>query len=951
MNDDAPQKLREALRLIHSLQKERGASASHYSYQISHPVSGSPVTGIGASLTMLSRTSPDGDFFSAAVMQAREHTNVAFQMLDNAAGWVASLKRVRKKIDESCDSTMTNPTSSPSAMEEDATVPSPGRNHMTIGSHRVIVMFNILIGNVIDECIVQEIQHELNSLNRRHENVSIAPKGMNKQMHRTHSRNRSQEFLLEMSPSLEVKKQHTFSAMSRSMPINTKDDATDLQHNTLNDTWCALPPPSECAMSSDWQPSFKSHRSSDEFGVSNGSMKKLETIAFSEYMCGQYATEKYTVPIPRLMPPLVQPSSADEPLPESSPSTPKSTTAPNARQTVNVRQIRYLLSLLLSFTKLKESTGTERAIISSLMALSPDIEDNWDYNRTNAHSTKKLFSDLVVEEANQRRIARELQEQVDARSIEYSLLQMVEKFTTPSPQMRDVQDMIKDFNLKGLQRIMPLEDFWTIITLHIDQLHALELMLIEELRMCCVALYMEEDTNLGCASSRTARPNQRLDKSLLSNIMNSDWNILSESEVAQELATMPAEQVKQLLLRHVQGEETSTESSRSSPKASSEARKRQFPIPLLEPPVSSHNLKEWEIDLYEIEFRQRIGRGVGGTTYLAKWSGREVAVKVSANTDLGLEGWYTEVHSLKHLHHPNVIRLLGAVYNPPQTYGLVLEYCNSGDLSKALERPTPANFFWKIADDVANGMSYLHRKQILHRDIKPGNILLEGDVAGGAFSAKLTDFGVAIMHESLAGEEHTAETGTYRWMSPEVIRHESYSLMADVYSYALVLWQLVTHEIPFQPMSQLEAAGKVALENARPIFPADTPKLIVSLIERCWSQNPDDRLPFGQITIELKEIHKELSEKDKDWLRSPTGHPVYDEEKMKRVKHSHNGGNSRSTPVSSDSQHSQCSSGDRSMGRSKSPNGRRTRNQKSHRKSNNNPKGIFSFFQKKGGNS
>jgi len=120
-------------------------------------------------------------------------------------------------------------------------------------------------------------------------------------------------------------------------------------------------------------------------------------------------------------------------------------------------------------------------------------------------------------------------------------------------------------------------------------------------------------------------------------------------------------------------------------------------------------------------------------------------------------------------------------------------------------------------------------------------------------------------------------------MAPEVIRHESYSFMADVYSYALVVWQLVTHEIPFQNMSQLEAAGKVAIEDARPPFPANTPELIMALIEMCWSQCPDDRLQFPQIAIELKEIHKVLSDKDKEWLRSASGHPVYAEDRRQSL--------------------------------------------------------------------
>ena len=241
-------------------------------------------------------------------------------------------------------------------------------------------------------------------------------------------------------------------------------------------------------------------------------------------------------------------------------------------------------------------------------------------------------------------------------------------------------------------------------------------------------------------------------------------------------------------------------------------------------------------------------------------------------------------------------------------------------------------------------MSYLHRKKILHRDIKPGNVLLDGDVAGGNFTAKLTDFGVAIMHQGYVGEEHTAETGTYRWMSPEVIRHENYSLMTDVYSYAILVWQLVTHEIPFQPMSQLEAAGKVAIEDARPPLPPDTPELIKALIERCWSKYPDDRLPFSQIAIELKEIHKALSDKEKDWLRHPHGHRVYQYfESGYGKRDSEDSKESReSSRYSNNSRLSKSSAGSRRSTRS------RSRDKAQKRKQDKKPGGGFlSLFQKK----
>lgn len=98
---------------------------------------------------------------------------------------------------------------------------------------------------------------------------------------------------------------------------------------------------------------------------------------------------------------------------------------------------------------------------------------------------------------------------------------------------------------------------------------------------------------------------------------------------------------------------------------------------------------------------------------------QEVAVKVASITEMGLDGWKTETSSLQRLHHPNIIRLLGSIYNPsPLTYCLVLEYCNAGDLSAALTKETPPNFFDRVSKDMACGLAFLHSRDVIHRDIK-----------------------------------------------------------------------------------------------------------------------------------------------------------------------------------------------------------------------------------------
>ena len=99
--------------------------------------------------------------------------------------------------------------------------------------------------------------------------------------------------------------------------------------------------------------------------------------------------------------------------------------------------------------------------------------------------------------------------------------------------------------------------------------------------------------------------------------------------------------------------------------------------------------------------------------------------------------------------------------------------------------------------------------------------------------------------------------------------------MADVYSYAIVCWQLITREEPYMNLSQIEAAGKVALERARPPFPSDTPESVMSTIQTYWSEDQDQRSPFAQICEQLPLIEAGLSTEEQKWLDAPLGHPVY----------------------------------------------------------------------------
>jgi serine/threonine protein kinase len=272
--------------------------------------------------------------------------------------------------------------------------------------------------------------------------------------------------------------------------------------------------------------------------------------------------------------------------------------------------------------------------------------------------------------------------------------------------------------------------------------------------------------------------------------------------------------------------------------------------------------EQLRIPLDQITFVRRIGGGSAGTTYAARWEGSQVAVKVAAGSSI--DCWWTEVRALKRLSHPHIVDCLGILIEPP-TYGLVLELCQS-DLSTALRSATPPRFLLNVAEGVCSGMVYLHAQAIMHRDLKGANVLLDSNG-----QVKLTDFGMAVdaPDSTVAGGCLTAETGTLRWMAPEVIRHERYSKKADVYSYAMVLFELLTHQVPFADRPALQAAVAVALHEQRPRLPDGTPSMLRELLTACWARDPA-ALPT------LRSLPEQLSTVDMQWLDEPSGHPGVD---------------------------------------------------------------------------
>lgn len=170
----------------------------------------------------------------------------------------------------------------------------------------------------------------------------------------------------------------------------------------------------------------------------------------------------------------------------------------------------------------------------------------------------------------------------------------------------------------------------------------------------------------------------------------------------------------------------------------------------------------------------------------------------------------------------------------------------------------------KVAIDVSKGMNYLHQNNIIHRDLKTANLLMDENEL-----VKVADFGVARV-QTQSGVM-TAETGTYRWMAPEVIEHKPYDQKADVFSFGIALWELLTGELPYSYLTPLQAAVGVVQKGLRPTIPKNTHPRISELLQRCWQQDPKERPAFSEIIEILQHIAKEVNDVDRHKDKSSHG--------------------------------------------------------------------------------
>nr|XP_020454948.1 mitogen-activated protein kinase kinase kinase 7-like [Monopterus albus] len=260
-----------------------------------------------------------------------------------------------------------------------------------------------------------------------------------------------------------------------------------------------------------------------------------------------------------------------------------------------------------------------------------------------------------------------------------------------------------------------------------------------------------------------------------------------------------------------------------------------------------------DIQREDIHVEAAVGRGTFGVVFKAKWKGKDVAIK-TIESENERNAFLVELRQLSRVNHPNIVKLYGSCDNP---VCLVMEYAECGSLYNLLHSADPQAHYtashamsWCL--QCAQGVAYLHAmkpKALIHRDLKPPNLLL---VARGTV-LKICDFGTACDIQTYM----TNNKGSAAWMAPEVFEGSNYSEKCDVFSWGIILWEVITRKKPFDEIGGSAFCIMWAVHRGtRPPLIKDLPKPIEILMTRCWAKEPSQRPSMEEVQKTMRHLMK-----------------------------------------------------------------------------------------------
>uniref|UniRef100_A0A1B0AN14 mitogen-activated protein kinase kinase kinase n=1 Tax=Glossina palpalis gambiensis TaxID=67801 RepID=A0A1B0AN14_9MUSC len=283
---------------------------------------------------------------------------------------------------------------------------------------------------------------------------------------------------------------------------------------------------------------------------------------------------------------------------------------------------------------------------------------------------------------------------------------------------------------------------------------------------------------------------------------------------------------------------------------------------LINVPSAIGDIQPHEIEYEELDIQEVIGVGGFCKVHRGFYRNEEVAIKAARQTaDEDMETMrdnvLQEAKLFWALKHENIVALRGVCLKPPKLC-LVMEYARGGSLNRILAgRKIPPDVLVNWAIQIARGMNYLHNEapiSVIHRDLKSSNVLIFEAIEGDNLhkkTLKITDFGLA---RELYNTTRMSAAGTYAWMPPEVISRGTYSKSSDVWSYGVLLWELITGETPYKGFDSLSVAYGVAVNTLTLPIPKTCPEAWGKLMKSCWASDPHNRPGFKDVLLKLEDI-------------------------------------------------------------------------------------------------
>lgn len=302
--------------------------------------------------------------------------------------------------------------------------------------------------------------------------------------------------------------------------------------------------------------------------------------------------------------------------------------------------------------------------------------------------------------------------------------------------------------------------------------------------------------------------------------------------------------------------------------------------PTLQLPAQPHGkaaIRLWSSVIHWKQLRsvQPVGSGGFGSVYKAEYFGETVALKkvkkCTKNKLASRQSFWAELNAA-HLRHKNIVRVIAATTCVPAEFGdegdigtILMEFVGRRNLQQVIyggAEPLGPDRWFRYSSDVVHGLRFLHSHGVVHLDIKPANILVtSGD------GCKIADFGCSLkvdpVREVSASGHQLLVGGTYTHRAPELLKGEGVSPKADIFSFGITLWQLLTGEPPYTGDREHVLYAVVAYDlrpslQDHPVFQSEAGRQCRSLLSRCWSGEPPRRPSSQELLSYLEQLRSKI---------------------------------------------------------------------------------------------